>query len=195
MRTSFFIAALCASGVLGAAIYGTVTSMASESHNAHSGHGQMTERNISQMPKEGGQSAFAAIAEIIAMLEADPSTDWSQVNIDALRAHLVDMDKLTTEARVTQSYDGTNITFTITGIQTAIDAASRMVPAHAAELSKSDQWTIETSALGSAVQMIVTPTPQMPIEKIEALGFFGIMATGSHHQPHHFGMANGTMVH
>jgi hypothetical protein len=49
-------------------------------------------------PAEAGQGAFAAIAEIVALLEADPNTDWSKVNIAALREHLVDMDELTLNA-------------------------------------------------------------------------------------------------
>src|SRR5438046_3161300 len=42
-------------------------------------------------PREPGQSAFAAIQEIVALLEADPGTDWTKVDIEALRRHLVDM--------------------------------------------------------------------------------------------------------
>jgi hypothetical protein len=40
----------------------------------------------SERPTQPGQAAFAAIQEIVAILEADPRTDWSKVNIDALRA-------------------------------------------------------------------------------------------------------------
>ena len=46
-----------------------------------------------------GQSAFAAIQEIVDILEADPKTDWSKVNIDALREHLVDMSNVTLDDR------------------------------------------------------------------------------------------------
>ena len=31
------------------------------------------------LPTESGQSAFAAIHEIVELLEADPKTDWSKV--------------------------------------------------------------------------------------------------------------------
>src|SRR5665213_2414926 len=46
------------------------------------------------LPTQPGQSAFAAIQEIVAILEADPKTDWSRVNIEALRQHLIDMDNV-----------------------------------------------------------------------------------------------------
>ena len=51
-------------------------------------------------PSETGQAQFAAIAEIVSLLRDDPNTDWEQVNIKALRDHLVDMDNLTTRASV-----------------------------------------------------------------------------------------------
>ena len=55
------------------------------------------------MPQETGQSAFAAIQEIVAMLEADPATDWSKVDIEALRQHLIDMNNVTLAATVQAS--------------------------------------------------------------------------------------------
>ena len=55
------------------------------------------------MPVEGGQSAFAAIQEIVGILENDPHTDWSKVDIEALRQHLIDMDNVTLRAAVTAS--------------------------------------------------------------------------------------------
>jgi hypothetical protein len=36
------------------------------------------------------------------MLEADPKTDWSKVNISALREHLIDMDEVTMRASATE---------------------------------------------------------------------------------------------
>src|SRR6516165_7172350 len=46
---------------------------------------------MSGQPVLAGQDAFGAIQEVVQILEADPTTDWSKVNIDALRQHLVDM--------------------------------------------------------------------------------------------------------
>lgn len=57
-------------------------------------------RHDSSAPTEPGQGAFAAIAEIVEILRADPATDWETVDVDALRQHLVDMDLLTTRAEV-----------------------------------------------------------------------------------------------
>ena len=36
-------------------------------------------------PTQSGQAAFAAIQEIVGILEADPRTDWTKVDVEALR--------------------------------------------------------------------------------------------------------------
>src|SRR5215218_8695074 len=38
------------------------------------------------VPAEPGQSAFAAIAEIVRTLDADPATDWGRADVERLRA-------------------------------------------------------------------------------------------------------------
>ena len=59
----------------------------------------MTHPTAAPLPTQGGHAAFAAISEIVAMLQADASTDWSKVNIERLRLHLVDMDLVTLRSR------------------------------------------------------------------------------------------------
>ncbi|HEX7122934.1 MAG TPA: hypothetical protein VF178_11230, partial [Gemmatimonadaceae bacterium] len=55
------------------------------------------------LPTQGGQAAFAAISEIVRLLEADSTTDWSKVDIERLRQHLIDMDEVTLRAQVSQA--------------------------------------------------------------------------------------------
>ncbi|MFW1924327.1 hypothetical protein ACG90D_19965, partial [Acinetobacter geminorum] len=62
--------------------------------------GHPSQHEMAQEPTQPGQDAFAAIQEIVQILEADPRTDWSKVNIDALREHLVDMSNVTLSAQV-----------------------------------------------------------------------------------------------
>ncbi len=50
------------------------------------------------IPTMPGQDAFGAIQEIVRILEADPKTDWSKVNLEALRQHLIDMSEVTLKA-------------------------------------------------------------------------------------------------
>src|SRR5262249_59069954 len=47
-----------------------------------------------------GQAAFSTIGEVVAILKADSSTDWSKVDLDALREHLIDMDDVVMHASV-----------------------------------------------------------------------------------------------
>ena len=38
------------------------------------------------------------IQEVVRILDADPKTDWSKVDLEALRQHLIDMDEVTLRA-------------------------------------------------------------------------------------------------
>ena len=62
-------------------------------HDMMGMHGGMTGQ-----PTLPGQDAFGAIQEVVQILEADPATDWSKVNIDTLREHLIDMNEVTLRA-------------------------------------------------------------------------------------------------
>src|SRR5260370_8405993 len=54
-------------------------------------------------PAMPGQDAFGAIAEVVQMLAADPSTDWSKVDLERLRQHLIDMNEVVLRSQVRQS--------------------------------------------------------------------------------------------
>lgn len=160
-----------------------------DSHRGHADHGT----TISELPSEGGQSAFVAIAEIVALLEADPRTDWSKVNIAGLRTHLVDMNELTLRAEAEQVLETDRVEFSIRGEGKTLRAIQAMVPAHASELDKMARWAVSARTTDDGAVLIVTPKNKDDLEKITALGFFGLMATGAHHQPHHLAMAKGTL--
>ncbi|WP_420408975.1 hypothetical protein [Hoeflea sp.] len=157
------------------------------SPNAHTAHSE------GATPREPGQSAFAAIAEIVAMLDADPDTDWSKVDIGALRAHLVDMDRLTLGASAREVTAGNTVTFRISGTGGVLRAIHAMVPAHGLELDRLEDWQVSTETTDDGAILAITADDPSEIERIRALGFFGLMALGSHHQPHHLAMARGTM--
>ena len=77
-------------------------------------------------PTMPGQDAFGAIQEIVRMLEADPNTDWSKVNLEALRQHLIDMNEVTLKAEaVIKPIDG-GIEVTVTGTGRTAEAIQRM---------------------------------------------------------------------
>ena len=153
---------------------------AHDMHKMHSAHmGETT------LPTEGGQSAFAAMAEIVAILMDDPDTDWSKVNISALREHLVDMNELTLNANATQAKEGDAVIFTSTGEARTLRAIQSMVPAHSKELDKIEGWTVSAKTTSTGAVLTVASKSETELAKIAALGFFGMMSIGAHHQPHH----------
>ena len=159
-----------------------------EHHMMHHDHG------VGSMPRQPGQGAFAAIQEIVAMLEADPATDWSKVRIDALRQHLVDMDNVTLHAAVKSVPIEGGMKFTIAGTGEVRDSIHRMVVAHASAMNGTNGWHYEaTNTAAGAV--VVVHTPAADIVKLRGLGFMGLLASGMHHQHHHLMIARGENPH
>lgn len=162
-------------------------------HHMHMmGHGA---HSASSQPTEGGQAAFAAIQEIVALLEADPDTDWSMVNIDALRTHLIDMDLVMMKASAHAETIEGGARYHVTGDTQTSAAIKRMVPAHALQVSADSSWQATTEEMPNGVTLTITSADANDVAKIRALGFAGFMVQGNHHQPHHKMMATGGMNH
>lgn len=161
-------------------------------------HAQMShDQHMSQMAgqmgiTQSGQSAFGAIAEIVARLEADPGTDWSTVDINGLRAHLVDMDRVTLWSRVETRTTKTGAVFTVSGEGDTVGAIRRMAHAHAAMMDGAWHYQVQDTDTG-VVMEVLAPAADLP--KLHGLGFFGIMASGMHHQMHHWMLATGVNPH
>jgi predicted RNA binding protein YcfA (HicA-like mRNA interferase family) len=71
----------------------------------------------------------------------------------------------------------------------------RMVPAHAQEINGLNGWSAKTAPLPNGVLLTVTATDPKEVQHIRGLGFIGLLASGSHHQPHHLAMAKGEFMH
>ncbi len=160
----------------------------------HSGHAAMSQDQAA-VPLEGGQAAFAAIQEIVTILEADPATDWSKVNIDALRDHLVDMNDVTLRARATREDTADGVRYMATGDGPVVDSIRRMVFAHAKVMNGIDGWTYETAEIPNGAALTVKVADPGDIAEVRALGFIGVLAKGSHHQAHHLMIASGRNPH
>jgi len=161
------------------------------SHMDHAQHAHGDEAMVPTMP---GQDAFGTIQEIVRMLETDPTTDWSKVNIAALREHLIDMDEVTMRARASERALADGVEITVTGAGRTLDAIKRMVPAHANELAQLG-WRAMTEELPNGVKLVISASDPRQVVKIKALGFMGIMVQGAHHQMHHLMMAKGEFTH
>jgi hypothetical protein len=154
-------------------------------------HGMMGHQSTkSGQPTLPGQDAFGAIQEVVQILDADPTTDWSKVNIAALREHLIDMNEVTLRAAATEHALENGIEIVVTGEGRTLEAIKRMVPAHVGELVKLG-WNAKTEDLPNGEKLTVTTNDPKQTTKLKALGFMGLMVQGGHHQPHHLMMAKG----
>lgn len=178
--------------VLVFALAATTQAAAADRHSTHSLH-DTTMAGTSILPKESGQGAFAAIAEIVELLANDPRTDWSRVRIDLLRRHLVDMNLLTLNAEVETTILADAVIFRVNGADRTLEAIRRMVPAHAAELNRSGLLTVKAEPIEQGVALTVFAPDAPERERLKALGFFGVMAIGAHHREHHLSTAKGLM--
>ncbi len=158
--------------------------MAQHAHSDAMGH-------TSSGVKESGQAAFAAIAEITDLLRSDPMTDWSRVNIEALRQHLIDMELVTLGAYVSTEKTPQGAKFEVTGNERTRQGIRAMVPAHASFLEAETGWEVAVTQIEGGVLMQV----EGDRSQIVALGFIGLMTIGAHHQEHHLMMAKGNVVH
>ena len=141
-------------------------------------------------PSMPGQDAFGTNQEVVQILQADPASDWSKVNIASLRQHLIDMDEVTLRAKAAERALDNGIEIVVTGEGRTLEAIKRMVPAHVSELREIG-WAAKSEDLSNGVKLTVTAGESQPLAKLKALGFMGIMVQGAHHQPHHLMMAKG----
>ncbi len=145
-----------------------------------------------------GNDAFAAIQEAEQKLLADANTDWSQVNLEALRQHLIDMQNFTFNVEVTDQVAIDNgVAFTVTSTTPGAAASlARLFSAHPAVLKQESGWDMVTKKTATGVyQVRVTSSDSADAPKIRGLGYIGIVAYGDHHPSHHWQMATGRDPH
>lgn len=193
MRTKLFL-------TVAALLVGAALAVAQTTHSGHgddmdhAAHGQSQSTRGSVLT-EPGQGAFAALSEVVRVLEADPTTDWSQVDLTGLRMHLVDMDRVILNAVVTETELPDGLAALAAGDAETMAALQRMVPAHAAQLALDDRWTVTARETETGAELRVTSGDPATVERIKGLGFFGLMASQDHHREHHLMMALGEDAH
>ena len=145
-------------------------------------------------PTMPGQDAFGAIAEVVRILEADPATDWSKVDLERLRQHLIDMNEVVLRAAVKQAPVPGGLAMEITGTGRTEQAIEAMVVPHAAELDRMPSFAARTEAIPGGVRLTVIarkPEAAAVVARIRGLGFAGLITEEAHHQAHHLAMARG----
>jgi hypothetical protein len=141
-----------------------------------------------------GQDAFATLSAVIAALEADSTTDWSRVNIEALRQHLIVMNDVTLGARVTQSNVARGAQMNVTGDGRVAQSIRAMLHAHALQLEKMGTYQTNVTDIAGGASLTVTASnasDTATVARIRALGFIGLLTVGDHHAQHHMAVARG----
>lgn len=159
----------------------------------HSGDSAQKEPPLSQP----GNAAFAAIREVVLTLHEREDTDWSEVDLEALRRHLRDMQRFTLGAEIVERtpVDG-GLRVAVRGNSgAATDAIRRGVTAHAPMLEKETGWDVAVTAEEDRIVLRVAAETAAEARRIRGLGYIGLMATGAHHQRHHWMIANGRSPH
>jgi hypothetical protein len=160
---------------------------------AHEGHASASAA-LPALSGLAGQYAFATISDIVRQLKADSTTDWSKVNLEALRQHLIDMDDVILRAAVARRTVAGGLQMDITGTGRTAAAIKRMVGAHVHPLEEHTDYHAAVKDIPGGIRLTVTAKDSSraaTVAMIRGLGFAGIMVEGDHHAEHHLAMARG----
>jgi len=165
-------------------------------HDDSHDHAAMEAADESDLPGfeiPAGQAAFAAIAAVVETLDADPATDWSKVDIEALRQHLIDMNTVLMESRVVMEELADGARFRVSGNEATREAIRRMTLAHARALDAMADFHASAAEAPDGATLDVRATDGSPagVARIRGLGYAGLLTLGSHHGPHHLMIARG----
>ena len=145
-------------------------------------------------PGMAGQGAFGAMSEVVRILETDPATDWSKVDMERLRQHLIDMDEVVLRASVKATQVPGGLSMDVTGEGRTARSIRDMVMPHSAELDGMPAWSAKAEPITGGVRLTVVarePGDAQAVARIRGLGFAGLLVQGGHHSPHHLAMAKG----
>jgi len=160
--------------------------IASAQHEQHMNYSPLT------MP---GNEIFGTIQEVVQKLEADPNTDWSKVNLEALRQHLLDMKAFTEEVQViSQEPIDNGVAIQVQPeSERAVTALKHLFSMHPMMLKSEKGWDMTAKQTGSKWDITCTTKNKSEVEKIRGLGYIGLLTEGAHHQMHHWMIATGSM--
>ena len=147
-----------------------------------------------QSPTLPGQDAYAAIAEVVRILEDDPATNWSKVDLESLRQHLIDMNDITLRSMVKPSPVPGGAAFEVTGEGRTAEAIRRMLTAHAPMLEMLPDYTATAVGIPGGTRLTVRAKragDTATESRIRGLGFIGLLTVGAHHTTHHLAIARG----
>ena len=168
-----------------------------QSPHAHHGDESAAPGEAETVLQAPGASVFGAVQEAIRALEADSTTDWSAVDVDQLRQHLLDMHRVALHVEVEEKSpldDGVRIRVRPTTDEARASLA-RVLDAHPHMLKQETGWTMAVEEQEATYVLRVTTGEPDEAEKIQGLGYMGLLAYGTHHQRHHWHLVRGQHPH
>ena len=106
-------------------------------------------------PSMPGQDAFGAMAEVVRILEADPATDWSKVDMERLRQHLIDMSEVVLRATVKATPVPGGLAMDVTGTGRTAASIRDMVIPHSTELDRMPAWSAKAEPIPDGARLTV----------------------------------------
>jgi hypothetical protein len=159
-------------------------------------HSRMKSAADTLVPTLPGQDAYGAISEVVRLLQSDPATDWSKVDIEALRQHLIDMNGVTLRSSVQQMAVPGGIQILVTGDPSVQGAIRRMTTSHGTALRAVGLVGVSTPIQGGSrfTVTVADTTNRALLAQVRGLGFAGLMTLGNHHALHHLAIARGQSI-
>lgn len=139
-----------------------------------------------------GPPALAVLAEILARLEADPATDWRRVDLEAVRAHLRDLDRviLAAEAEPRELVGGVELR--VSGSDAASEAAiQRLLPAAAERLAAARRWRLATRPIEGGLLVEIRSRDPRETERIRASGLVALLVAAASDEAYLLDLARG----
>lgn len=153
-------------------------------------------KKIDTVLTESGTDPFATLQEVIKALEANPNIRWENVNLEALRLHLLQMQDMVMNVEVSQKPIKNGFQAVVSPTtDRALKSLVAVFSAHPAQMKKETGWDMQVTNNNGVFTATVTTSKANEIAKIRGLGYIGVIAYGGHHQPHHWAMASGNNPH
>lgn len=166
-------------------------------HRADSADASHTHESADMPLQAPGHAIFGTVQEAIQALEADPETDWSAVDVEALRQHLIDMHHAALNVAVDEQAaidNGVRLVIRPTTDEAA-GALQRVLSAHPTMLQQETGWQMDVTPDNNRFILHVTDPSGTEADKIRGLGYIGLLAYGPHHQHHHWMMVRDAAPH
>src|SRR5699024_219134 len=156
----------------------------SEKHHQSKHHKHHQSQLMETPLRLTGSDVFDAIQEVVEQLKANPNTDWSKVDLESLRQHLIDMKAFTEEVEVVEQGSIENGVKKTVKAETerAEKALNHMLEMHPKMMKVERGWDMTAEQKDGFWEITCTTSDASEVEMIRGLGYIGILVEGAHHQ-------------